>query len=206
MESVRKAHDVLHRDLDELLGRSILHVAIHGCIDASAPLLSTFSLRAPTRVVDFFASSSRADVVIFGACNTATGLQSPRENFTGFSQAILAAGADLFIGSLWPTDDLATMLHMVYFYTYLFFGADENIATWYRATAGLVDTSTEVAHADLEYDHVVTKGREKVGMAIKRLEKGCVDFRHPYFWAPFILYGYSHTRVATGRGPPPESL
>ena len=114
-ESARKAQDVLHRDLDELLGHSILHVATHGYIDASAPLLSRISLGEPTRVVDIFASPSRADVVIFSACNTATGLQSPGENFTGFSQAILAAGADLFIGSLWPTDDLATMLHMVYF-------------------------------------------------------------------------------------------
>ena len=114
------------------------------------------------------------------------------------------------------------MLHMVCFYTYFFSGADENIATtWYRATARLVNTTTEVANADLEYliqlwrkmeqqggisDHVVTKGRDTFGMAIKRLEKGCVNFRHPYFWAPFILYGNSHTRVATGRWPPPESL
>ena len=43
-EWVRKAQDVLHRDLDELLGRSILHVATHGCIDTSAPLLLTLLL------------------------------------------------------------------------------------------------------------------------------------------------------------------
>ena len=200
-QSVRKAQDVLHRDLDELLGRSILHVATHGCIDASAPLLLRFSLGEPTRVFDLFVSSSRADVVIFGGFNTATGSQSPGENFTGFSQAILAAGADLVIGSLWPTDDLATILHMVYFYNYLFFGLDENIATtWHRATARLVDTTTEVARADLEYliqlwgemeqqggisDHVVTKGREKVAMAIKRLEKGCVNLRQPLLWGTF---------------------
>lgn len=218
-ESVRKAQDVLHRDLDELLGHSILHVATHGYIDASAPLLSRISLGEQTRIVDIFASPSRADVVIFSACNTATGLQSPGENFTGFRQAILAAGADLFIGSLWPTDDLATMLHMVYFYTYIFSGVDENIATkWHRATAELVDTTTEVAMAKLECliglwvdmeqhgrtsDYIFRKGRERLGRAIKRLEKGCVNFQHPYFWAPFILYGYSEARWKLGS--PPES-
>ena len=210
-ESARKAQDILHRDLDELLGHSILHVATHGYIDASAPLLSRISLGEPIRVVDIFASPSRADVVIFSACNTATGLQSPGENFTGFSQAILAAGADLFIGSLWPTDDLATMLHMVYFYTYLSSGAGENIATaWHRATARLVHTTTEGAKAKLEWliklweemeqqgrtpDHLVKKGGEKLRRAIKRLEKRSVDFQHPYFWAPFILYGYSKIQI-----------
>ena len=110
------------------------------------------------------------------------------------------------------------MLHMVYFYTYLCSRADENVATTrHLATARLVDTTTEVANADLEYliqlwgkmeqeggipDRVVTKGWEKVGMAIKRLEKDCVHFPHPYFWVPSLLYGYSHVRVAS----PPESL
>ena len=112
------------------------------------------------------------------------------------------------------------MLHMVHFYTYLFSGADENIATtWHHATARLVDIITEVAKTDLEDlielsgemeqqgkipDNVVTKGREKVAITSRRLEKGCLNFRRPYFWAPFILYGYS--RFATGCGPLPESL
>ena len=211
-DSVRKAQDVLRRDLDGLLDHSIVHIATHGYVDANAPLLSRISLGEPTRVVDIFGSTSRADVVIFSACNTATGLQSPGENFIGFSQAILAAGADLFIGSLWPTDDLATMLHMFYFYHYLIVdGADENIATtWHRATAQLINTTTELAKAILVLltelwvkmeqegrtpDHVVKNGQEKLKRAIKRLEEGGIDLRHPYFWASFILCGYSEVRI-----------
>jgi CHAT domain-containing protein len=210
-----KAQDTGREEFNNALNHPFVHIATHRKIDAESPLLSEISLGEPTRVIDMLASRSRADVVVFSACNSASGYGNSGDDVVGFSHSILAAGADLFIGSLWTTNDISTMLHMLYFHLEILEHRDENVATtWQRATVKLYDTTTEEARNILqslitswekwEMDgknpgNFVKGGRKHLEAAIRNLTtrdgEPTINFRHPYVWAPFILCGYSEIRV-----------
>ncbi|MCJ1377613.1 hypothetical protein MMC17_000708 [Xylographa soralifera] len=104
---------------EELERCSIMHLSTHGYFDTSAPMLSYISLQERFRVIDMLTVRTKAVLVIFSACVSGTGITNKGDDVLGFSHAILAAGAHVYVGALWTANDLVTMIQMIMFYVEL---------------------------------------------------------------------------------------
>ena len=188
-----------------------LHLGTHGSLDADAPFHSSLSLKDKLRVIDLLAVQSTVKVVVFSACFSGLGKATDRGDNLGFSHAVLAAGANAFIGALWHTHDLATLVHMYFFYYELLNHKDQvSIATvWQRATYNLYHLDQQKnkgvirmlesfingwdAAEELGFQpgRLVKNGRRKLEDIKEELTLSAteIDFKHPYFWAPFIIMG-----------------
>ena len=188
-----------------------LHLGTHGSLDADAPFHSSLSLKDKLRVIDLLAVQSTVKMVVFSACFSGLGKATDRGDNLGFSHAVLAAGANAFIGALWHTHDLATLVHMYFFYWELLNHRDKvSIATvWQRATYNLYHLDQQKnngviimldsfingwdAAEELGFQpgRLVKNGRRKLEDLKEELTLSAIeiDFKHPYFWAPFIVMG-----------------
>lgn len=103
-----------------------------------------------------------ADLVTLSACESALGPHSLNDGFLGLHHALMGAGARRVIASLWPVDDRATSLLMGHFYRLL-----------------LADGVTDEAEA-----------LRSAGLWLRewRDESGARPYRHPIYWAGFILF------------------
>lgn len=102
----------------------VVHLAAHGAEVNSSPWESFIQLGegGRFRVVDLARiRSSRAGLVVFGACSSgrtggAGGGGGGGDDAVGFAHAVLQSGSLSFIGALWKICDLASMLLMHIFY------------------------------------------------------------------------------------------
>ncbi len=101
-----------------------LHFATHGMVDESNPELSRIFLR-PTYndkedgslySGEIYNISIHADLVCLSACQTGLGKLSKGEGIIGLSRALLYAGAENLIVSLWTVADESTSRLMIDFY------------------------------------------------------------------------------------------
>ncbi len=99
------------------------------------------------------------DLVMLSACETGLGRVTSGDTVQGLNNALLSAGANGTLTSLWPVNDYATSLFVQEFYKSVFL---ENIP--YRTAV------TQI------------KRRFVAGEFGEQL-------RHPKYWAPFIYYG-----------------
>ncbi|KAH8751163.1 CHAT domain-containing protein [Hyaloscypha finlandica] len=218
---VSNAKDVTRKQFQEDLQKSqFLHICTHGYSDADFAMNSYISLQDQFRVIDMLAVRTQVQLVTFSACLSGMGHASESGDMQGFSYAILAAGANAYIGALWNANDVATMIHMWYFYQTLF-AALENPSlalAWQFATRLLYELTVPKAIKLLEsfvllWDHweergekpndLVLNGRKKLTVLIRDLktENGSkmIDFKHPYIWAPFVMVGNASTIVQSSR-------
>jgi CHAT domain-containing protein len=95
-----------------------LHLACHGTFNAEAPLAS--GLLLADGKVDAMSILQglrlRADLVVLSACDTGQAAVLRGDELLGLTRALLYAGAAEVLVSLWPVDDLATVLLMDSFY------------------------------------------------------------------------------------------
>jgi CHAT domain-containing protein len=152
---------------------------------------------------------TKASLVIFSACNTAAGLLSSSDDVVGFPYAVLAAGANAFLGSLWATNDLSTLVHMHHLYTLLLLmhRAETLAYTLFRATRmlfysttdqvarmlqTLLDTWNEWEAKEIHPETIVKRGKD-LQAAIKSLRSihgnRMINWKHPYIWASFMMVG-----------------
>lgn len=104
----------------------LVHLSVHAEANAAQPELShlVLSLRDHTgqaidghlflHEIDSLALD--ADLAVLAGCETALGKNSPAEGLLGLGHAVLAAGADRALVSLWKVDDIATAELMQRFY------------------------------------------------------------------------------------------
>lgn len=162
---------------------NVLHFATHGILAETAPLLSSILLAdgAALTVQDLIGLRLNADLVVLSACRTGQGKTAGGDDVLGFSRGLLAAGARAAIVSLWPVDDLATSLLMAEFYRQLKAGAAPGLAL--QAAQNYLQA--------LEPEAIKT-GRLKAlssrGISVDS-DAAPADYRHPYYWAPFVLVG-----------------
>ena len=198
-----------------------LHLGTHGSLDADAPFHSSLSLKEKLRVIDLLAVQSTVKVVVFSACFSGLGQATDRGDNLGFSHAVLAAGANTFIGALWHTRDLATLVHMYFFYWELLNHRDQvSIATvWQRATYNLYHLDQQnnkgvirmldsfingwdaAEELGFQPGKLVKNGRRKLEDLKEELTLSAteIDFKHPYFWAPFIIMGNGEQYIMSKR-------
>jgi CHAT domain-containing protein len=169
--------DAFTRDSLHTLARrrapfSVLHVATHfklvpGREDDSqlllgdGDLLSMQQLRSDSQLV-----LGTYDLVTLSACNTSMGSDARAgTEFEGLATTLLRKGARAVIATLWEVQDTGTAHLMHAFYAAR--GADRQ-----RSKAEALRQAQLALLGGSVHDEV-----------------GKLDFRHPYYWAPFILMG-----------------
>src|SRR5690606_20071386 len=101
----------------------------------------------------------QADLAVLSACQTGLGRIYGGEGVAGLTSSILVGGANRALVTLWPVSDAGTMRYMTGLYELV---ANQGLS--------LPEASTRM------------KRRFIAG------EFG-EEFRDPYIWAPFVLYG-----------------
>lgn len=170
-----------------------IHLATHALADDERPersvlVLSQVGLPDPldaaiagSRIYDGLLSAKEivrdwkldADLVTLSGCQTALGRETPGEGFIGLAQAFMQAGARNLLVSMWQVEDEATYRLMVRFY--------ENLTGAYSETrGGRVAKPMPKADALQEAKQWLRRFRD---------DRGDEPFRHPTYWAGFVLIG-----------------
>jgi CHAT domain-containing protein len=151
-----------------------LHLSTHGVTESDMPLLSRLLLE-PTSTDDgnltvreIFALGLMTRLVVLSACDTGQSYSSSDSSYseqdrTGLMEAFLHAGSQNIIATLWPISDQSTTEFMKHFY--------QQLTTTNAIGTSLADTQRAMI-------------RGEIGSETK--------FKHPRYWAPFILVGDSH--------------
>ncbi|KAB8207623.1 CHAT domain-containing protein [Aspergillus parasiticus] len=178
--------------LENLPTFDIIHLATHGEVDADVPLLSAvhFANGENLTVADLMSKTLQAKLVVISACQSGEGELAGGDEIMGFSRALLAAGAQSIVVSLWPVDDQRTTLLMEEFYKALL--ADQPPAAALRTAQ---NTIRQYSEKDIEprlgrIVNEVLKNRlvqgEDTEIAGKTSNK---PISNPKYWAPFIVIG-----------------
>ncbi len=104
---------------------SVLHIATHGQFDSLHPLQSALFLSdgrggmAAVTASEFYGLHLGARLVTLSACETALGAVKSGDEVIGLYRALMYAGADAIVASLWQVDDDSTAYLMTRFYGHL---------------------------------------------------------------------------------------
>ena len=187
---------------------SILLIATHGAQSPKSAWESSLLLDPPFRVLDLAKLHSNAALVIFEACVSGLGEDSIGNDLLGFSHAVLASGATAFLGGLWKLSDEASSLLMVFLFQELKAGKGKlSVARCWRNAqkrlhdldaAGAVEILSElragcnVANQAGFIDADFAKRlRKTLRIVIDDINADGTNFKHPFFWAPFVLMGHA---------------
>lgn len=148
----------------------MLHIAAHGSADERYPLRSALFVGADEatgedgilRMAEVLELELASDLVVLSGCETGRGRLLRSEGALGFSWAFLSAGASTVAVSLWNVNDRATSELMVAFYEGIVGERENRGATLAEAMA---------------------RAKRKMLGSERRA------YRHPYYWAPFVLIG-----------------
>lgn len=115
----------LREGLSRTPAPDLLHLACHGQFDDDRPLGSGIMLApragqpdddAVLTAEEIMGFSLNTDLVVLSACGSGRSEQRPGDELIGLARALLQAGAPAVLVSMWPVDDLSTLLLMEGFY------------------------------------------------------------------------------------------
>ncbi|NUQ70519.1 MAG: CHAT domain-containing protein [Chthonomonadales bacterium] len=142
-----------------------IHFATHGVLDERSPMQSAVVL-SPSATSDgrltardLARQDLKADLVVLSACETARGKRVNGEGILGLTWALFIGGTSATIASQWQVADTSTRTLMVEFYRRLSSGSPSKLST--------------------------AEALRQAQLAVARDPR----YRHPYYWAPFILTG-----------------
>jgi CHAT domain-containing protein len=215
--TVADAKNVTRSDFQKYLKEAdILHLGTHGYVDADYAFNSSILLRDHFRVADMLAVRTQVGLVTFSACLSGLGHATDLGDVSGFSHAVLAAGANVYLGALWSVDDFATMVQMFLFYFNLLAVLDKpSIAeAWHVATRILYGLGAEEKVRILQVfldcwerwetrsenpEGFVRGGKRKLEAKLALLKSdpdvAALDFKRPYIWAGFALVGNGSLKI-----------
>ena len=148
----------------------IIHFATHGFVNSESPELSGILLAQVADSLDpqndgilysgeIYNLKLKANLVILSACETGLGKIKKGEGIIGLTRALLYAGAQNIVVSLWQVADESTSTLMLDFYS-------------------------EILKIGLKNPSFSTSLRKaKLKMIAKK------TYAHPFYWSPFILIG-----------------
>jgi CHAT domain-containing protein len=148
---------------------SVVHLATHGVIDNKQPLYSHLLLTKTEgdpendgrlEARQIMDMNLHADLAVLSACETANGKIAPGEGVMGLSWAFFVAGTRSMLVSQWKINSASTSELMHNFYNNL----------WSKAS---VESRS--------------KPRALREAALSMIQNG--EFRHPFFWAGFVMIG-----------------
>lgn len=149
-------------DAGRLADFDVVHLAVHARFDGKSPaqsrlLLSDGSLALP----EVFRLRLGARLVTLSACETALSRLEPGDELLGLREALLFAGADALLVSLWPVNDRSTGQFMTRFYRKLLEQVRDGVADSVALASALAETQRDMIAAG----------------------------EPAYRWAPFVLVG-----------------
>lgn len=147
-----------------------LHIATHGFVNSEKPdrsgiILANNKAGGNDGVLytgEIYNLELDADLVVLSACETGLGKVMKGEGIIGLSRALLYAGTNNIIVSLWKVSDISTSKLMIDFY-------DNFLKDKYNT--------------DLRFNYAKYLQQAKLKMIKEN------KFGHPFFWSPFILVG-----------------
>lgn len=187
---LKNAEATAARVRDCLADYPLLHFATHGRLAENAPLESALSFAGGERltVYDLMGLSLQARLVVLSACDTARGETTGSDDVLGLARALLAAGAQAVIVSLWPVDDASTSWLMREFYRCLRQGDTPQRALW-QAQNQMRQMTEEKMKEELSAQ--TQHHQRHLSATVVTLQSAvAVGYRHPFHWAPFILVGH----------------
>ncbi|MDX1618323.1 MAG: CHAT domain-containing tetratricopeptide repeat protein, partial [Balneolaceae bacterium] len=192
--SIHKRGNISERSLKQLLRENYryIHLATHGVIDEDHPGLSGLVLSGaggsnPASREDGLLRSSEiyqldinSDMVVLSACNTGLGKIVKGEGILGLQRSFFYAGVPTVAVSLWNVYDRSTAFLMNDFYAALLSNQASNpLGSAWSSVLRWVG-----------WDRSTPYGASAPAMRQAKLKM--LDhplFRHPVYWAPFIVVG-----------------
>jgi len=166
------ANFALLTDGTKLSPYRILHFATHGLLNSEHPELSGILLSLVDeqgkqqngfmQMHQIYNLHLPTEMVVLSACETGIGKKMRGEGLNGISRGFMYAGASRVVASLWKVNDDSTSQLMKYFYQNLHLGENRDF--------GHLRPAAALRAAQLE-------------MMKHRI------WRHPYFWAAFVIQG-----------------
>jgi len=175
-----------------VLNHRVLHIASHAKFepvrkDESFILLANGDELRVTDIDDMSSWLGNLHLVVLSACQTALGGTNDGDGteIAGISSYFLKEGrAEAVIASLWAVNDTSTSILMQRFYELLATGELTKAEALRQAQLSLLydeDTETRLAAS-----RTGARPTPRNGFDVAVAEPG---YRHPYYWAPFILIG-----------------
>ncbi len=116
-------------------------------------------------------------LVVLSACETGLGYVKNGEGVYGLRRALVLAGSETQVMSLWKVSDSGTRDLMTAYYTRL------------KQGEGRAEALRQVQLTMLRGQRKPTAGRDKRGTVDAGEKVVATDYRHPYYWAAFIQSG-----------------
>jgi CHAT domain-containing protein/tetratricopeptide (TPR) repeat protein len=176
--------------LKDLIDYRILHIATHGQFVSEDPEQSFLLLGngQQLKVPDIRRLNDLGSIhlAVLSACETAKGGQDKEGiEVAGLSYYFLSQNVKSVIASLWLVNDASTSLLMQQFYQNLATGKLTKAEALRQAQLSLLQGKLTAPDAPARASVQITGGNSSPRTSLPG------DFRHPYYWAPFILIGNS---------------
>ena len=187
---------------------SYLHFACHGEFDHLNPLNSGLILSHGERftlndLLGRLKLRENTRLVVLSACKTAlTDFSKLPDESLGLPGGFLFAGALGVVGTLWPVEDLSTVLLMIRFYQYLFqkdlHGGGESISppealrTAQRWLKDVTAKELKDYMKSFRLQYLTESTSTAINEVYKRLmfeEDDSQPYMHPYYWAGYTFHG-----------------
>ena len=161
-----------------MTGASVVHFATHGVVSDETPAATYLALAGASaqadddghlRAGELYDLRLDADLVMLGACRSATGPDSG-DGITGLARAFLAAGVPTVVAALWDLPDVTTA-HMQ--------------PAFYRQWNALASPSDALRQAQLDLLRQLRAGRVTVHTPVGALTVP----EHPSMWAGLVAVG-----------------
>jgi CHAT domain-containing protein len=153
------------------------------------------------------------DLIALSACETGRGKKMAGEGILGLPRIFLGSGAKTVLMTLWKVDDHFSSIIMPLFYdNYLNkrLNKAEALAEAKRAIfdtcmkkssdINIVNNTSKNERTKDSFMLIKNERRKNIReWAVKSNSTG-IDYRHPFFWASFMLFGEQGAGVGLGRG------
>ncbi|KAI0801676.1 hypothetical protein GGR55DRAFT_692429 [Xylaria sp. FL0064] len=191
---------------------SVIHLSSHGSFNEESPMQSNVDLfQEPLTPLDLSRLTITARFVVFSSCLSAYSRVFDSGTALSFAHALLGSGACAFVGTLWVTGDMASLVFMVLFYKAMMIEglapsgalADAQLRMLNFTEAdknNLVDDLLTVLNQEAEktsglstIQQYVTNYRYWIDRYLRRYD--VADLRSPWSWAGFVLIGYGECQA-----------
>ncbi|RWA13571.1 hypothetical protein EKO27_g1548 [Xylaria grammica] len=191
---------------------TIIHLSCHGTFNEESPMHSNVDIfQEPLTPLDLSRLAITARFVVFSACLSAYSRVFDSGTALSFAHALLGSGACAFVGTLWVTGDVASLVFMVLFYKAM-------MVEGFTPSGALADAQfrmrnfTEMDRNRLVDDllclfnheaeqtgglgtiqQYVLNYRYWIDRQLRRYD--VTDLRRPWSWAGFVLIGYGESHA-----------
>ncbi|KAI0437706.1 hypothetical protein F4803DRAFT_132764 [Xylaria telfairii] len=191
---------------------TIIHLSSHGTFNEESPMHSNVDLfQEPLTPLDLSRLAITARFVVFSSCLSAYSRVFDSGTALSFAHALLGSGACAFVGTLWVTGDVASLVFMVLFYKAMMIegltpgGAladaqfrlrnftEEDKNSLVDDLLGLFNHEASKTGGVSTIQQYVINYRYWIDRQLRRYDVS--DLRSPWSWAGFVLIGYGESHA-----------